>query len=63
VHLSRDVRYVEMDSSLFFEEPWKTLELEYFKTPTRMMAEDVQKRKREEREANLPETWGNATKK
>ena len=63
VHLPRDVRYVEMDSSLFFEEPWKTLELEYFKNPTRMMAEDVQKRKREEREANLPETWGNATKK
>ena len=63
VHLNRDVRYVEMDSSLFFEEPWKTLELEYFRNPTRMMAEDVQKRKREEREAKLPEVWGNATKK
>ena len=63
VHLNRSVRYVEMDASLFFEEPWKTLELEYFKSPTRTMAEDVQKRKREEREAELPETWGNATKK
>lgn len=63
VHLNRKVRFVETNKSFFMEEPWKTLELEYFRNPTMMLDEDVQKRKREEREAHLPEAWGNATKK
>ena len=47
--LSRDVRYVQLDSKwIFEEEPFKSLEMSYFRNPSRMMGEDAKKRKMEE---------------
>ena len=56
IPLDREVRYVEMNHSMMFdEEPFKSLEMEYFKKPTQMIAAEGQKRKREEMELDLPE--------
>ena len=47
--LSRDVRYVQLNSKwILDEEPFKSLEMNYFRNPTRMMGEDAKKRKMEE---------------
>ena len=49
------------------EEPFRTLEIEYFTTPTQLMVEESKKRKREEEARDklmeLPEVWGDAMKK
>ena len=48
VHPDRAVKYLEMNSELFFdEEPWASLELKYFHTPNRMTTEDIKKEKKE----------------
>ena len=62
VHLNRDVRYVEMNSARFFDEPFKTMEIEYFLKPTQVVSTDIQKRRKEEMELNLPDVDGHQTK-
>ena len=47
VHLDREVKYLTMDSELFFDEPWASEELRYFKTPNRMTTDDIKKAKKE----------------
>lgn len=59
-NLAREVRYLIMDTKwIFEEEPFKSLEMAYFKTSSRMMAEDAKKRKLEE----LEELMGKDLKK
>ena len=56
IPMDREVRYVQMNPTSYFdEEPFKSLEMDYFKNPSQMIAAEGQKRKREEQEAELPE--------
>ena len=65
--VDQEIRYIEMKAELCMEEPFRTLEIEYFTTPTQLMVEESKKRKREEEARDklmeLPEVWGDAMKK
>ena len=65
--VDQEIRYIEMKAELCMEEPFRTLEIEYFTTPTQLMVEESKKRKREEdardKLMELPEVWRDAMKK